>query len=365
MNFKLIGVILVISLVAFSHCQKAIAVLKGTSNDSGIKGTVVFTKDGEYVKVEIDIEGITKNESDSIALHIHQYGNLNSSDGTSAGLHFVGNGDETHGCPGEIERHAGDLGNFEVEDGAIKATVTDDVIHLEGDHSIIGRAVVLHSGQDDCTTQPTGNAGQRLAFGVIGIMDDTAKAPHEDSMIETAICVFSPTQYGEGKSGVVSLRQLGEEVHVKVQLEGFSGATHGFHIHQYGDINADDGLKTGSHYNPFGNKHGLPGNDEKHVGDLGNIKTEEDGVTIFEKYYTLNLTGEYGVLGRAMIIHALEDDGEDPAGNAGDRILQCVIGVAPSPTVDPTDEVPTGDTDSGAYKSLSYLVLLALLAFFF
>lgn len=83
---------------------------------------------------------------------------------------------KNHGAPIDTERHVGDLGNIEA-DGTGVATInfTDKVIDLEGAHNIIGRAVVVHEKEDDLGKggQPdsltTGNAGGRVACGVIGI----------------------------------------------------------------------------------------------------------------------------------------------------------------------------------------------------
>ena len=75
-----------------------------------------------------------------------------------------------HGGPDDAKRHVGDLGNLVADDnGMAHFEMTDTVISFSGPHSIIGRAVIVHSGEDDLETQPTGNAGARLACGVIGI----------------------------------------------------------------------------------------------------------------------------------------------------------------------------------------------------
>lgn len=96
----------------------------------------------------------------------------------TAGPHFNPTGC-THGGPGKDPRHVGDLGNIEAgEDGIGKYESEDDLCALSGANSIIGRSMVCHAGIDDlgegvgeklAESKKTGNAGARLACGVIGI----------------------------------------------------------------------------------------------------------------------------------------------------------------------------------------------------
>ncbi len=83
---------------------------------------------------------------------------------------------KTHGAPEDVERHVGDFGNIVANEQGIAAlTFTDKVASLFGAHSIIGRTVVCHEKEDDLgrggheQSKTTGNAGGRLACGVIGI----------------------------------------------------------------------------------------------------------------------------------------------------------------------------------------------------
>jgi Cu-Zn family superoxide dismutase len=66
-------------------------------------------------------------------------------------------------------RHVGDLGNIESKDGVATIDMIDPALGFMGANSIIGRGVVVHEKADDLKTQPTGNAGGRLAVGVIGV----------------------------------------------------------------------------------------------------------------------------------------------------------------------------------------------------
>lgn len=82
--------------------------------------------------------------------------------------HFDPTG-KPHGSPEAKERHIGDLGNIEAkEEGVAKFEMRDDKIQLTGPPSILGQSVVVHE-QVDKFTQPSGDAGGRVAFGVIGV----------------------------------------------------------------------------------------------------------------------------------------------------------------------------------------------------
>jgi len=144
---------------------KAIAVLHPTTG-SNVTGTVTFTAEGDSVKVVADISGLTPGKH---GFHIHEFGDCSAPDATSAGGHFNPSKHQ-HGAPSDTERHAGDLGNIEADaSGKVHLEITDKVMKLSGDDSIVGHAVIVHEKADDLKTQPTGNAGGRVACGVIGI----------------------------------------------------------------------------------------------------------------------------------------------------------------------------------------------------
>ena len=152
-------------LASAQEPTKAIAVLNPTAGNN-VTGLVIFTKSGDGVKVVADVTGLTPGKH---GFHIHEFGDCSSSDGSSAGGHF----DPTHkhhGAPDASDRHAGDLGNIEADaSGKAHLEWSDKVMKLSGADSIVGRAVIVHEKLDDLKTQPTGNAGGRLACGVIGV----------------------------------------------------------------------------------------------------------------------------------------------------------------------------------------------------
>jgi len=143
----------------------AVAVLIPTEG-SEARGVVTFTQTEAGVNVVADLTGL---EPGGHGFHIHEFGDCSASDGTSAGGHFNPEG-TAHGAPSDSVRHIGDLGNVVADEaGNAHYEMTDDHLSFAGPHSIIGRAVIVHAGEDDLTTQPTGAAGPRAACGVIGI----------------------------------------------------------------------------------------------------------------------------------------------------------------------------------------------------
>lgn len=145
--------------------DKAVCVLHPTEGNN-VTGVVTFTRSGNNIKLVADLDGLTPGKH---GFHIHEYGDCSKSDGTSAGGHFNPE-NMKHGAPGDAERHVGDLGNVVAdENGHAHLEMTDDLISFSGKHSIIGRGIIVHAGEDDLTSQPTGAAGARVACGVIGI----------------------------------------------------------------------------------------------------------------------------------------------------------------------------------------------------
>ncbi len=130
------------------------------------RGEATFEQVGDKVRVIIFVEGLRPGQAHG--LHIHEKGDCSSGDGMSAGGHFNPHG-KPHGHPTSAERHAGDLPALQAnKQGRANIQVDIDIITLmPGPANIIGRAVVVHADPDDYKTQPTGNAGARLACGVI------------------------------------------------------------------------------------------------------------------------------------------------------------------------------------------------------
>eukprot|EP00928_Gymnodinium_smaydae_P036453 TRINITY_DN2547_c0_g1_i2.p2 TRINITY_DN2547_c0_g1~~TRINITY_DN2547_c0_g1_i2.p2 ORF type:complete len:183 (-),score=56.50 TRINITY_DN2547_c0_g1_i2:107-655(-) len=83
---------------------------------------------------------------------------------------------------------------------------------------------------------------------------------------------------------------------------------HGFHIHEKADF-SNGCMSAGPHYNPHGKSHGAPGDEDRHVGDMGNITVDENGNSTGEMTdHLIKLFGEFTVIGRSVMVHADEDD---------------------------------------------------------
>ncbi|NXI34545.1 SODC dismutase, partial [Galbula dea] len=157
--------------------QKAVCVMKG---DGPVQGVISFQQqardDGGRDPGACPpraLRRITGLADGDHGFHVHEFGD-NTNGCTSAGPHFNPEGKQ-HGAPSDAERHVGDLGNVTAKGGVAEVEIEDSIISLSGPHSIIGRTMVVHEKRDDLgrggdnESKLTGNAGPRLACGVIGI----------------------------------------------------------------------------------------------------------------------------------------------------------------------------------------------------
>lgn len=129
-------------------------------------GTVTFVQSGDVVKVSGEISGLKPGAEHGF--HIHEKGDCSSGDGMSAGGHFNPGG-KPHGHHGMGEHHTGDLPSLTADaNGVAKFSFESRTIRVgSSDNNIIGRGLIVHRDPDDYKTQPTGNAGPRLACAVI------------------------------------------------------------------------------------------------------------------------------------------------------------------------------------------------------
>ena len=127
---------------------------------------------------------------------------------------------------------------------------------------------------------------------------------------------------------------------IDIHVEGLKkNGLHGFHIHECGDM-SEECESMCAHFNPYGKTHGCPGSKERHVGDLGNLITNQNGVAHYQRIDDMiKLRGsKANIIGRGLIIHADEDDcglGDYPdsstTGHSGKRIACAIIGYAKPP----------------------------------
>ena len=129
-------------------------------------GEATFEQVGDKVRVVVFVQGLKPGQEHG--LHIHEVGDCSSGDGVSTKGHFNPFG-KPHAHYGSAERHAGDLPALKANKaGRANVQIDLDIITLTpGPASIIGHGLIVHADPDDYKTQPTGNAGARIACGVI------------------------------------------------------------------------------------------------------------------------------------------------------------------------------------------------------
>ena len=153
--------------LALSACagHTAAANLESRSGSS-VTGTSSFSEKDNKVTVTVDVAGATPGKHGA---HIHENGDCSAPDAASAGGHW-NPATKTHGTP-DPNHHLGDLGNIDVgADGKGQLTVTREWTVGDGAASdVVGKAVVIHAGEDDLKTDPAGNSGGRQACGVISL----------------------------------------------------------------------------------------------------------------------------------------------------------------------------------------------------
>ena|SRR5687767_13773540 len=166
-------VLLTVAALAVAGCQsmsgesgaRATAQLQPTKGNKTF-GEATFEQVGSKVRVVVNVQGLRPDREHGF--HIHEAGDCSSGDGMSAKGHFNPHG-KPHGHPSSAERHGGDLPSLRAgKDGRAKLEVeVDQVTVTPGPASIVGRGLIVHADPDDYKTQPTGNAGARLACAVI------------------------------------------------------------------------------------------------------------------------------------------------------------------------------------------------------
>lgn len=153
--------------------------------ESAATGTVTFTETDGGLRVAYDLSGLELGEH---GFHVHENGSCSPGDdgtpGGAAGGHFnpleAPHGPQDAGREG---RHVGDLGNVTstaggTTGGVAQGEFVDPILTLDGPTSIVGRAMMLHLKRDDLSSQPSGDAGDRIACGVIEMAEPTtAPAP--------------------------------------------------------------------------------------------------------------------------------------------------------------------------------------------
>jgi len=174
MRWRLTAVLAAASVLLVAGCQsvpeaqqplRATAQLLPTKGNKTL-GEVTFEQVGNKVRVMAVVRGLKPGSEHGF--HIHEVGDCSSGDGTSTKGHFNPHG-KPHGHHASGAHHAGDLPSLRAakNGGAKLDTMLDTLTLAPGPASIVGRGLIVHADPDDYKTQPTGNAGARIACGVI------------------------------------------------------------------------------------------------------------------------------------------------------------------------------------------------------
>lgn len=335
----LLLLLLLPSVVQSQNTRYAVATIRSsTSTETSISGSVHFNQTGSGtsdVIVTWDILGLQDGEH---GFHVHQFGDITSVSDVSTGYHFIPDticdpcanasapascqdeydiciSDSYQGWPPAQNRHPGDMGNI------TSTTTLGDVKQTQGTRtlgqgkmslndtlrSIVGRAISVHANADD-GSQPWGNAGSQVAWGVVGIANPTVSSstgqttneavshPH----ISQIVCSFNNDQYalwGESVKGTVLIvePEIGATAAtLYAELTGLTSGTHSFHFHEFGDLRAIDTSSNppnvGDVYTPDGNTMSLTS------------LTSTSGTTRIEM--SLSATDLSLFAGRTLSIHA-------------------------------------------------------------
>lgn len=166
---------------------------------------------------------------------------------------------------------------------------------------------------------------------IVGYCTGPAPEPQPSNvLVEKAVCVFSMKSTVEGYLTFIQVSP--NNVTIIGNLTGVDGP-HGMHVHEYGTLE-DSCRGTGRHFNPQDKDHGSPFDDERHVGDLGNIFFANSTALVESHDRQASLNGPNSIIGRSLVIHQRLDDLGRGAheiskvtGNAGERLACCVIAI--------------------------------------
>ncbi len=161
-----------------------------------------------------------------------------------------------------------------------------------------------------------------VGFGVQVVRAQQTTAPAAAPAGKSAVAKIMPTQGSNTRGELTFTPDPKGGVHIVGSFTGLAYGEHGFHIHEKGDCSAPDASSAGGHFNPTNMKHGARDAQERHAGDLGNLKADPYGmarIDIVDQH--LSLDGANSIIGKAVIVHEKVDDfTTQPTGNAGGRV---------------------------------------------
>lgn len=179
----------------------------------------------------------------------------------------------------------------------------------------------------------------------------------------TATCTIVKNSGLAPVYGTITFSQeaTGGDTRIEIKLQGFNVSSimtqHGFHVHEFGSL-SEKCNDAGAHYNPLNKTHGAPSDQNRHVGDLGNVNVSVAGeVDSVITDSIVSLVGQYSVLGKAIVVHETFDDlgkgghsDSNTTGHAGKRFGCCVI------FKDETSSANRWRSTSSVFGSLALLI---------
>ena len=154
--------------VVETSTPKSVEILLEPKSESAVSGVVVFTEANGEVSMTARLSGLSPGDH---AIHIHEKADCSSADGTSSGGHWNPTS-QPHGKWGaESGYHKGDIGNFTADaegNAEVKMNTSEWCLGCgDTNKDVMGKAVIVHQGTDDFTSQPSGAAGSRISCGGI------------------------------------------------------------------------------------------------------------------------------------------------------------------------------------------------------
>jgi superoxide dismutase, Cu-Zn family len=197
---------------------------------------------------------------------------------------------------------------------------------------VLSTAAVIGCDADDPAPANPSSSGAsgNPSGGTSGTTDGTSSGGTSGTVVPTLKAKATITATGvpghETVAGTALFEQTGtgdtQTTKVIIDITGAKEGTHGFHIHDGNNCNAennDAGAGAKGHWNPLDAGHALPA-DPRHMGDLGNVLIDAQGKGHVEITSTVfSIDGTHSVVGHAVIFHEKNDDGAGPTGNAGGR----------------------------------------------
>jgi Cu/Zn superoxide dismutase len=363
---------------------------KWTGGYRSVTGYVKFEQAADDplgdVKVTYEISGLT--EGKTYGFHVHQYGDTRITYNlASMAAHFVptcvlpdigedGNAmspvteaacgaattrscecDQRHGLPPSSIRQPGDMGNLESTGGVTSGSITlgqEKMSLTDALRSVVGRVVVIHSNEDD-GTQPYGNAGAPMAYGVIALgpadaADNAALAPTVPK-VDKIVCTFEAPRGGETGTVVYGDALLtlqepcdsgGCKARMQAKLFGLKkGEEHSFHFHKWGDMTVN--YKVAGALGDIYKSHGV---------NVDSLAVQADDSAQYDVMFDTDTLLEH--VGRSLTVH--EGSGSDTPTIAA---AACGLANPTSKLETPAAPKPTGGMKvSGGVAALTVISAL-------